>query len=517
MSRLKLIFALLLIVFYSYSQDNIGPVASYYFSGNANDTISKNIGLVRGASLAKDRFGNENSAYSFDGENDLINLGANTRLKQITMSISLWAKINNFSSNNLNYSNQPFVFTRARDSVAFYEAYFVGMYRPNQKFDAANTSAMQKQIASISSISAEKEKWYHIVYMFDTDTTYLFVNGKLEQKNYKGFFSSYLQKDSVVLGYVGNQNKEKSYCWLNGCLDDLKFYDRILSASEVSALYNEPNPLYGINSDYHKEQNSIYLMFLKFWYIPLFLILFIISVFFILKIRIRAIRKRDKEKSDLQHQLQQMEMQALRSQMNPHFIFNAINSIQHYVLTSEKELANKYLVKFARLMRNVLELSKQELVSLKKELETINLYVEIESLRFENVFSFELNISKEIDTETIFIPPLIIQPFVENAIWHGLLLKEGPKRLIINTYRNNDKLILEIEDNGIGRKASEQFKSNGSERKSFGIELTQSRLDLLEKAYGISISFEVIDKESTSKEPLGTKVVIVIILKNKSV
>src|SRR5690606_25820377 len=124
-------------------------------------------------------------------------------------------------------------------------------------------------------------------------------------------------------------------------------------------------------------------------------------------------------------QLAKSEMKALRNQMNPHFIFNAINSIQHYVLTNERELANRYLVKFSKLMRNILELSKEELITLTEELETARLYLEIESLRFNNAFGFTIGCESGIDPSSIKLPPLLVQPFIENAIWHGLLLKEG--------------------------------------------------------------------------------------------
>ena len=115
--------------------------------------------------------------------------------------------------------------------------------------------------------------------------------------------------------------------------------------------------------------------------------------------RLEAVRRRESEKKELQQQLLQSELKALRSQMNPHFIFNAINSIQHYVLTNEKELANKYLVKFSKLMRNILDLSKEELISLGEELETVRLYLEIEALRFNNSIGFSINCDPAVDGE----------------------------------------------------------------------------------------------------------------------
>jgi sensor histidine kinase YesM len=208
-------------------------------------------------------------------------------------------------------------------------------------------------------------------------------------------------------------------------------------------------------------------------------------------------------------------MKALRSQMNPHFIFNAINSIQHYVLTNEKELANKYLVKFSKLMRNILDQSKEELITLSDELETVRLYLEIEALRFNNSFNYSLSVSEEMETNSILIPPMLIQPFVENAIWHGLLPKEGERALQINIYKNNGDVIIEIDDNGIGRKESEKFKNQASQRRSLGMEITRARLDIIQQAHDIFISFEIIDKSDHSNKPSGTKVVLDIKDKRK--
>ena len=499
------------------SKEYIGPVASYYFSRNANDTIGGHNGVVRGPILSQDRFGNPNSAYCFDGKNDYINLGTNTIFKQVVLSISLWVKINGKDNNSNNYANQPFVFTRVRDSLDYFEAYFVGLYRPNNKFDAANTSSIERQIPSMSSTIAELNKWYHIVYMFDTDTSYLYVNSKLEQKNFKGFFTTYLESDSVVLGYVGNHRTEKKiHAYLNGCLDDIKFFKRLLSPAEVEALYNEPNPLLGLKFGYYQESNTLKDLLIRFWYLPIILVSLSLLIWLLVKLRISNVRKRDKEKYDLRQQLMQMEMNALRSQMNPHFIFNAINSIQHYVLMNEKDLANKYLVKFSRVVRNVLELSKEDLINLNDELETIRLYVEIESLRFEQTFNFKLNFPDNLENENILVPPLIIQPFVENAIWHGLLLKEGERELSINVFKEDLLLIIEIDDNGVGRAAAGQFIKKETRRKSLGMEITQSRLNVMEKANGISISIKIEDKVDELNRSLGTKVIVTMKLKSKT-
>jgi len=195
--------------------------------------------------------------------------------------------------------------------------------------------------------------------------------------------------------------------------------------------------------------------------------------------------------------------------MNPHFIFNAINSIQHYVLTNEKDLANKYLVKFSKLMRNVLDLSKEELISLSEEIETVKLYLEIEALRFNNAFTFSFSVSDSIDPNFVKIPPLLIQPFVENAIWHGLLPMEGEKRLEIEVSSRKNRVMIAINDNGIGREAAQKFKAHSDlQRRSLGMDITQDRLDVIREIHGIFITFNVVDKKDPAGNSLGTNVVI---------
>ena len=508
-SFLALCFFLSLV---GYSQLNKGLISSYYFSGNANDNVSHINGIVRGATLSTDRFGNAYAAYCFDGKNDYITLGTNTDLKQPTMSISLWVKVNDYSSNRLNYLAMPIVSTKARIAVQRYEAYVIAVYN-NHRFCGGSTSTLEDQVSTVSSAKAEVDKWYHLVYMFDTDTTYLFLDGKFQQKQVKGFVSNYAITDSILFGFTGNNMpdtfKYKNYSWLNGCIDDVKFYNRLLNQSEIKDLYNEPNPKFIGKAD-EAEKINVADLLRKYWLIPALILIIALGIILIVRWRLNYVQKKEKIQNVLQNKFAQMEMKALRSQMNPHFIFNAINSIQHYVLTNEKELANKYLVKFSQLMRNILDLTKQELISLASELDTINLYLDIESLRFNNAFSYNINVSPEVFLNDVRLPPLIIQPFVENAIWHGLLLKEGNKKLTITVFKKEEFLVIEIDDNGIGREAAQKFSEKELRRKSFGMEITQDRLSVLEKVFGLSISFEILDKKDIKGIAQGTTVIIIV-------
>ncbi len=204
-----------------------------------------------------------------------------------------------------------------------------------------------------------------------------------------------------------------------------------------------------------------------------------------------------------------LEQQLLRSQMNPHFIFNAMNSIQSFIMHSDKKIANTYLSKFANLMRMVLENSQEALINLDDELMALNLYIELEALRFEKKFTYEVNVDKEIDPEEVKVPPLIVQPYVENAIHHGLLPKNAAGSLRIDVSAKEDTLVISVEDDGIGRERSRELnKRSGKEHQSVGMSITKSRLDFLNINRGNLISVKVSDVYDSNGTPEGTRVTI---------
>lgn len=197
------------------------------------------------------------------------------------------------------------------------------------------------------------------------------------------------------------------------------------------------------------------------------------------------------------------ETRAFRAQMNPHFLFNSLNSIKGLIAKKDEKKAALYLTKFASLLRSILENSNKPKVVLEKEIKALQLYIELESFRFTREFNYEIQINENIDTSFTRIPPLIMQPFVENAIWHGLIHKKsGVNKLNINIFREDDFIISEIEDNGVGRKKEPTIKDK--KRKSFGIPITKKRVKLLHPDNEIHI----IDLVDNTGNPLGTKVSI---------
>jgi hypothetical protein len=200
----------------------------------------------------------------------------------------------------------------------------------------------------------------------------------------------------------------------------------------------------------------------------------------------------EKTKAEMQKQATQLEIQALRAQMNPHFIFNCLNSINRFIISNNAPKAADYLTKFAKLIRIVLQQSGKSFIPLEDELYCLQLYMDLEALRFEIPFSYKMNCNG-INTSSVMIPSLLIQPFVENAIWHGLHPTNNGGRISIDVNMENDLLHCKICDNGIGRVKANVFKQNTEiGKKSLGIKLTQNRLQLIDplkqKEAGVAIS-----------------------------
>lgn len=204
--------------------------------------------------------------------------------------------------------------------------------------------------------------------------------------------------------------------------------------------------------------------------------------------------------------LAELESRLLRSQMQPHFVFNALNSINNLILRDENEKASSYLVNFSQLMRRQLRYSAEKEISLADELETVRLYFIIESLRFSDSFTWSITLSPLLDPEKLMVPPMILQPYVENAIWHGLLHKTGDKKIKILVEKESmQQMLIRIVDNGIGMAASAKITPNYKEHRSFGMELGERRLQLL-NAEGLPAHIEVIHLNSENNTPIGTEI-----------
>ncbi len=210
----------------------------------------------------------------------------------------------------------------------------------------------------------------------------------------------------------------------------------------------------------------------------------------------------------LQQEVMSKEINVLRAQMNPHFVFNALSSIQHLILQNNRKAALSYLSKFSKLARNVLESSREAIVSLTEEIDLLRSYLELESLRFDNAFSYSIVVDESLETDIIEVPLMLLQPFAENAIIHGLVgKKKGKKCLCIRIQKMGNFCIIEIEDNGIGRIPYISVNKEQN-RTSCGMKITQRRLKMLHDSEENKNTLEIVDKFDSKGNPAGTKVII---------
>jgi len=250
----------------------------------------------------------------------------------------------------------------------------------------------------------------------------------------------------------------------------------------------------------------------KLWFYLLIITIVILVIYFGVRLYLKKLRAKDAKESEITNLINNYQMAAIRAQMNPHFIFNCINSIQRYVLTNDKTTAYNYLTKFSKLIRLVLNNSEEEIISLKDELEMVSLYIQLEQLRFEDSFIFELIVSNDLDTDSYLIPPMMLQPYIENSIWHGIMLLNNSRKGKISIFvsENNDMLVIEIIDNGVGRE--EAMKHSSKTHKSKANKLNERRIDIINAInHSINGSIKITDVlNDNDQSVIGTKVTLLI-------
>jgi LytS/YehU family sensor histidine kinase len=296
--------------------------------------------------------------------------------------------------------------------------------------------------------------------------------------------------DSLLIGHTGSKKNERMAI---GSFDDIKVFHRSLSEKEIWDLYKAPNP-----NEFKKILNEIY----KYGLIILGFLLIVIVIL----IRNKRVLKRQNAQLALTNKISELELKVVKAQMNPHFISNCLVAIQDLVYSREIEKAGLYIAKFSFFLRQVLNYSDENYITIAEELEVIKLYIELEQLRFNNEFKFELIIEEGIDYEEILMPSLITQPFVENSVWHGLLPLKNlrPAQLTIRVLMRNGLPIIEIEDNGVGRDLL-----NPPQRKSKGTKLVVDKIESLNQLSNTThYKIEIIDLQNGDKKQIGTKIII---------
>ena len=280
----------------------------------------------------------------------------------------------------------------------------------------------------------------------------------------------------------------------------------------------------GSNNDgvWNEKGIKIYVQIKSPWYntilFYIIVMLFIIaSIFGIVIWRIKKIRKKHEVEQKMfavQKQIFELEQKSLRLQMNPHFLFNSLNSIQSFVIENDTDKAIYYLSRFSQLMRLILNNSQQTFIVLQEELKVIKIYLDLERLRYDNIFNYTITIDADIEEEFIAIPPMIIQPYLENAIIHGLINRKRDGELKIELKLLDNYILCIIQDNGIGREAALKIREqSGINHKSSGMLITQERLDIINKKGKDQLSVNIIDLKSDDGIAKGTRIELMILYK----
>lgn len=282
----------------------------------------------------------------------------------------------------------------------------------------------------------------------------------------------------------------------------LLFYEFCFELIKILDLFNSIQ----INiKDVHLLKSDIFtvdssLVFEMFIYITLLFFTLFISLF-ILKSnnqkRLNELKQSYKVKS--------LDQRALQSMMNPHFIFNVLNSIQFYLTSNDSNNAQINLGRFAKLIRMNLEINKEKFISIYNEIEYLELYLSLEKLRFDESFKYKIHLDPNINDKLVYIPSMIVQPFLENAIWHGIVPQAGIGELVVEFFKNKNSLTINVFDNGVGIDAS---IINNSTHKSLGIKITKERLSIMQKMYNKEMSMKIVRVENNDPLLSGTKVTL---------
>ncbi|HEV7230689.1 MAG TPA: histidine kinase, partial [Bacteroidia bacterium] len=333
------------------------------------------------------------------------------------------------------------------------------------------------------------------------------------------YFQNHIQLSFVGLSYKGNTKIRYKYI-LEG-LDTAWNYTQNTSIQYTTLPPGDYSfTVYALNCSGVQSEQPATLHFiinrpfwLEKWFIVLLTVLSLGIIFLLYSLRIRSIERRISEKEEISRKMTEMELKALRAQMNPHFIFNCITSIQHFILKNDTESADNYLSSFAQLIRSVLTYSRFEFIPLETEMEMLELYLHLESMRFSSKFSFKVRAHENLDIENLCLPPMVIQPYVENAIWHGLMhLIDKKAELSILFEQVDGHLKCIVEDNGIGRMRSKQQKVT-SKHKSLGLSITSERFEYMNSLYQSNLSINIIDKTDEQGSASGTRVELLIPIK----
>lgn len=454
------------------------PTARFSFNfGSAEDEITHRRPRLAGVKHTVDRFGNADCALFFSGSKySYVNLGTYDALKPREGSISLWVKVEHKIWSGTGVFYNPVLITKNTEADDFYEAVAIYYMLESERLTGVNALDSTRDVGVFSNRKFERYLWHHVVMCYNFEKSWLYIDGRLDAEASKLFSTTFLASDSVVLGNTANRKNGR---YLNGCIDDVAFYNRVLNEEEVRELYNAPDP-------------NARRVFFRRLALTVALVVLLLGLAFGLRYYIRRSIRVGKAKLELANRLLENELRINRAMMNPHFVFNAMNTLHGYIIKKDYEASSNYLVKFSRLMRKLLDSNMVDTITLETEIEILERYLEIETLRFKEHIFTRISVEAPLFPQAVTIPIMLLQPFVENAVWHGLRLKEGRRELALS-FALHEQVYVKcvIEDNGVGREKSHNTQPG---KKSLGTAFVQQRLELLNRIHGTQARLEITDK-----------------------
>ncbi|MBL7755493.1 MAG: histidine kinase [Chitinophagaceae bacterium] len=493
------LYLLLLLIWFGGSSKLISgqipsPVLEWTFNqGNYAESKGRIVAKPVGVKLVRDRFGNKKSSLYMEGSAySYLNLGNSPLLKQPEMSISLWANVDREVYAGWGYESNVILTTRNSPVDDYCDAYtFIYDFSTNRiGFYASKDSTQQAGCNSEEEL--ELNTWHHYVISFDDQRILFYMDGVLQGQHVKNFRTQYYAPDSVLIGYSGSKKNNR---YMRGMVDDVRFYHHVLSQDEVLELYEEADP-------------NKWRIWLKRLMALLGVVALSAGLGFIGIRRRRLALKKAEEQLILENSFRALEARSLKAQMNPHFIFNALNAIQQLIMQQQNDAAQHYLSRFSKLLRKLLESNQADSIRLSDEIDLLNRYLEIEALRFGQRFYYEVSVADTLQAAEVHIPQMLVQPFAENAVWHGLLPKPGDKSLKINfSLLDARRLCCVVEDNGIGRAAS-SAREQTFKRKSLALSFVKSRMELMSQVLQVACTVNIQDLYNDEGMAIGTRVVL---------
>nr|WP_321221548.1 tetratricopeptide repeat protein [uncultured Psychroserpens sp.] len=434
----------------------------------------------------------QNIGYAYEAQGDLDNA-----LRNYKLSLDYNEQINSNLGRVICYNSIGQVYIKQKkytDAKIIIEKALEKALKINDQFYIAasyiNLGWVQKEMKAFTASEENLKKGLQTAKQYNLNLSIVEADKHLSElykikEDYESALDHY--KESVEVEKTINNDRNLRY--VN---DVIIQFENEAKNNEIKALANE-NQVWKTKLERNKK---------IFWYSMLVLII-IVSVL----VALYRNRQLSQEK-----QILTLEQDMLRSQMNPHFIFNSLNSIKLYIINNEKENAVYYLNKFSKLIRKILVASSEKENTLEDELDTMKLYMNIENIRFSNEIDFQIEVDDNVNASNIKLPSLILQPFLENALWHGLSSKEDDKEIKLHVYRTQDDFIMiSIQDNGIGREKAEKInKDKLIKRKSVGIAITKARLANFSKDYTNDYHIDIEDLYDDNNNAIGTNVIVQI-------